>query len=95
MHTREIWEGPGHHAKMQGLRMPVGTDKITGSRKLFPTLWLLSEKWGWLRVKEHAGRGRQRPRGRDNSGKGTTEYWKLYPHSRILGGEGALLWSSG
>lgn len=29
--------------------MPVGTDKVTGSRKLLPTLWLLSEKWGCLR----------------------------------------------
>lgn len=68
MSTREIWEGPGHHAKIQGgLRMPVGTDKVTENRKLFPTLWLLSEKWGWLRVREPVGRGGQRPRGWGNS----------------------------
>lgn len=47
---------------MGALRMPVGTDKVTGSRKLLPTLWLLSEKWGWLRVRKPVGRGEQRPR---------------------------------
>lgn len=42
---------------VQSFRGPVGKDKVTGIRKLLPTLWLPSEKWGWLRVREHVGVG--------------------------------------